>query len=387
MTAQSREQTRFTGALGNENRLKLGTFSTNLEYGGAITTLPGTLRANWEQVKRVAQMADRMGLEAIVPVARWRGYGGKTNFSGPSFDTFCWAAGLAMATENAHIFSTVHVPTIHPIVAAKQLTTVDHISGGRSVLNVVGGWFRPELEMFGRNYFLEHDRRYDLAEEWTKVLINLWTCTDEFDFEGEFFHIKGGYSEPKPFQKPRPPIMNAGGSDRGRRFAAEFADMLYIHVKDDSDIMSAKAQVDAIKNLAREFNRTVQVWTQCYCVCRDTEKEARDYWNYYVHELGDYEAADNLMHYIGLESAVLGKDWERARDRFISGWGGVELVGTPEQIFERLRLIAEAGCDGTLLMFPIWEEGLIQFRDKVLPLLERAGLRTPYVPPSKSWPR
>ncbi len=98
--------------------------------------------------------------------------------------------------------------------------------------------------------------------------------------------------------------------------------------------------------------------------------------------LGDYEAADNLMHYIGLESAVLGKDWERARDRFISGWGGVELVGTPEQIIERLSLIAETGYDGTLLMFPIWEAGLAQFRDKVMPLLEQAGLRKPYVPPA-----
>jgi alkanesulfonate monooxygenase SsuD/methylene tetrahydromethanopterin reductase-like flavin-dependent oxidoreductase (luciferase family) len=85
-----------------------------------------------------------------------------------------------------------------------------------------------------------------------------------------------------------------------------------------------------------------------------------------------------------LESAVLGKDWERARDRFISGWGGVELVGTPEQIVERLSLIAETGCDGTLLMFPIWEEGLVQFRDKVMPLLEQAGLRKPYVSPSRS---
>ena len=114
----------------------------------------------------IARLADAMGLELFVPVARWRGYGGSTNYASASFDTFCWAAGLAMATRNAFIFSTCHVPTLHPIVAAKQLTTIDHISGGRAGINTVGGWFRPELEMFGRP-LLEHDRRYDLAEEWT----------------------------------------------------------------------------------------------------------------------------------------------------------------------------------------------------------------------------
>jgi alkanesulfonate monooxygenase SsuD/methylene tetrahydromethanopterin reductase-like flavin-dependent oxidoreductase (luciferase family) len=118
--------TAFTGALGNSNRLKLGTFSTNVAYGGFITTLEGTLRADWSEMKRVAELTDRMGLEAIISVARWKGYGGTTNFSGPSFDTFCWAAGVAAATEYAHVFTTVHVPTIHPIVAAKQLTTIDH---------------------------------------------------------------------------------------------------------------------------------------------------------------------------------------------------------------------------------------------------------------------
>jgi alkanesulfonate monooxygenase SsuD/methylene tetrahydromethanopterin reductase-like flavin-dependent oxidoreductase (luciferase family) len=370
----------FTGALANANRLKLGTFSTNLEHGGFITSLPGTLKAHWPQVRHVAELVDAMGLELIVPVARWKGYGGRIDYSGPSFDTFCWAAGLASATEYPHIFSTVHVPTMHPIVAAKQLTTIDHISGGRTGLNVVGGWYRPELEMFGPNYFLEHDRRYDLAEEWVQVITQLWTADGEFDYDGEFFQIRGGYSEPKPVQRPTPPIMNAGGSPRGQRFAAQYSDMIYIHVQDDTDLRTAKDQVDRVKTLAHdEFGRDVQVWTQSFVVCRETEREALDFWNHYVRELGDFEAADNLMHFLGLESAVLGADWERARDRFVSGWGGTEMMGTPEQLVERFVQLADAGLDGTLLLFPIWEEGLEQFGEQVLPLLEQAGLREPYV--------
>lgn len=372
----------LTGALGNENRLKLGTFSTNCEGGGAITTLPGTLRARWDEVSRVARTADRMGMELFVPVSRWKGLGGKTNFNNASFDTFAWAAGLAAVTEQAFIFSTCHVPTIHPIVAAKQLMTIDHISGGRAGLNVVGGWFRPELEMFGRP-MLEHDKRYEMADEWTHILRELYTNEQEFDFSGEFFQIKGGVAEPKPLQKPYPPIMNAGGSTRGMQYAAQYADMAYIMVKED-DKETAAAQVNAFKQLAREqFNRTMQVWTYGFVVCRDTEKEAQEFLTRYTEALGDFEAADNLMHYLGMESGVLGAGaYEHYRSRFMAGWGGLPLVGTPEQIVERLQMVSDVGCEGCLLLWPQWDEGLAQWDSKVMPLLEQAGLRKPYTAPT-----
>ena len=72
-------------------------------------------------------------------MARWRGFGGATNFNGACYETFTWAAGVGGATEHATVFATSHVPTIHPIVAAKQATTIDHISNGRFALNLVMG--------------------------------------------------------------------------------------------------------------------------------------------------------------------------------------------------------------------------------------------------------
>jgi FMNH2-dependent dimethyl sulfone monooxygenase len=374
-------QPALTGALGNHNRLKLGTFSTNLHGGGAITALPGILTPTWPEVADIGRLADGMGLELFVPVARWRGYGGATNYASASFDTFCWAAGLAGVTTHASIFSTCHVPTMHPIVAAKQLTTIDHISNGRAGLNTVGGWFRPELEMFGRP-LLEHDRRYDMADEWTEILLRLWTESKGFDVDGEFFTVKDAISDPKPVQRPRPPLMNAGGSGRGREYAARFADIAFIHVQDDTDLLSAGRQVEQLKSLAREkYGRELQVWTQGYVICADTDREARAFWTHYVKELGDLEAANQLMHYIGVESAVLGEqNFDRARDRFMSGWGGVDLVGSPQTIAGRLGELSQAGCDGCLLLTPRWQEGLSTFRDRVLPLLEAAQLREPFRP-------
>ena len=123
----------------SERALRLGTFGQNLQQGCAITSIDGTLEATWPSTLEVARMGDRMGFEALVSVGRWRGFGGQTDFNGAGFEPFTWAAGIGSATEQAGVFSTSHVPTIHPILAAKQGMTVDHISGGRFALNVVTG--------------------------------------------------------------------------------------------------------------------------------------------------------------------------------------------------------------------------------------------------------
>ena len=96
---------------------------------------------------------------------------------------------------------TSHVPTVHPILAAKQGTTIDHITNGRFALNIVCGWFKPELEMFGAP-IMQHDIRYDYAAEWVEILKLLWTSEEEFDYDGKYLQVKKGFSQPKPIQEP-----------------------------------------------------------------------------------------------------------------------------------------------------------------------------------------
>src|ERR1700760_1450622 len=151
----------------------------------------------------VARRADQMGFEMLVPIARWRGFGGSTDFNGECFETYTWAAGLANETEQIQLFATSHVPTVHPIVAAKMATTVDHISGGRFGLNLVMGWFGPEMEMFGGKQ-REHDERYRFGDEWLRLVTQLWEREEPFDFDGDFFTIHGAQAHPKPLQQPRP---------------------------------------------------------------------------------------------------------------------------------------------------------------------------------------
>ena len=138
-----------THPLKGPNRFKLGVFSTNADGGLAITTVPERWRARWDDNLNAVGIADRAGLEFVLPIARWRGFGGKTHVREWSFETFTWAAGLASATQQIGLFMTVHVPLVHPVYAAKALATVDHISHGRAGLNIVCGWNPDEFAMFG----------------------------------------------------------------------------------------------------------------------------------------------------------------------------------------------------------------------------------------------
>lgn len=372
-----------TNPVFNRNRMKLGTFAMNAEGGTAVTTIDGTWRASWDNNLRVAQLADRVGFEAIVPIARWKGFGGQKNFNGESLETHAWAAGLAASTRYPAVFSTSHVPTIHPVFLAKQSATIDQISGGRYALNVVCGWFPSEMEMFTPS-MMDHDTAYEYAAEWLDIIQRLWTSDEAFDHEGKFFTIKKAFQLPKPLQKPHPPIMQAGNSAVGQRFAAKYADLAFTSLRrvkavgrDPENAEQMRQQIDNLRRLARdEFDRDLQVWTQGYVVCRPTEQEALDFLHYYVVENGDKEAINNLMTTLGMKTQSFDAEFLRAfYFHYAAGWGGYPLVGTPEQIVDELERLADAGLNGILLNWINYEDGLRQWISHVLPLMEQAGLR------------
>src|ERR1700740_2227444 len=106
--ARQQDRREVNPALGSR-KLKLGTFQTNLDSGCVMSDLDGRLDISWPNTVTLAQLADDMEFEALVPVARWRGFGGATDRQGPGFETFTWAAGIAGATQVAGVISTSHV--------------------------------------------------------------------------------------------------------------------------------------------------------------------------------------------------------------------------------------------------------------------------------------
>ena len=365
----------------NDNRLKLGTFGTN-GGGIALTKVEEASEVSWRAAINAGVRADAQGFEAIVPFARWKGYVEEdpVHRTGVAFDCYTWAAAHGQATSHAGIFSTSHVPTIHPLLAAKQCATIDHITAGRFGLNVVAGWNRPELEMFGAP-MREHDERYDQADEWLQIVKRLWTEGEAFDFQGRFYTLQKAISLPHPIQQPIPPIMSAGGSERGQHFASKHADMLFI-ILQSSDVGENRQQIAAIREFARRhYERELQVWSSAYVVQGETQQEAEAFLKYYSIEHGDERAVDGVTRLQGINAQGLPSEvLDSLRNRFKAGMAGYELVGTAEHITARAEAISDAGLDGLLLSWVNYEAGVEAFGAHVLPRLEQAGLRRPYQP-------
>jgi FMNH2-dependent dimethyl sulfone monooxygenase len=362
----------------NDNAFKLGLFGLNVSSACAITSAEDAHQVNWPNMIELAHMADRYGYEALVPVARWKGFGGTTNFNGTNFETYTWAAGLGASTQDISVMTTSHVPTVHPIMAAKQAVTIDHITNGRFALNIVCGWFEPELEMFGAP-IMEHDTRYEYAAEWIEIMKLLWTREDEFDYEGRFLRVKKGFAMPKPIQRPFPPLMNAGGSVKGQHFAAKYADMAFLLMQ-SHETDAIKKQIAAYRELARnEYGREIQIWCSAYVVQGETQKEAEDYLRYYVVDKGDNGAVDNLARIMLGNSDVMPPElMEQFKFHFKAGWGGYPLVGTPDQITQRLVELSSVGLDGVVLSWVDFKSGMEMWNREVMPRLEQAGIRKPF---------
>jgi FMNH2-dependent dimethyl sulfone monooxygenase len=267
------------------------------------------------------------------------------------------------------------------VLAAKMSATADHVSGGRFGINVVAGWYTAELSMFGLTQ-RDHDERYEVADEWTEALKQLWTVEGESDFKGRFFDIPAGVMEPKPLQKPYPTIMNAGTSPAGRNFAAKHSDVIFAGL---TNFETAPKQIQEIKQLARdEHDRDIRVFGRGHIVCRDTEKEAKEYYDYVHRQVADYAGAANVTGISKQHSQST--DWSieerKILEGMISGFWGIPMVGTPEQVVEQMLALHEAGADGIALSFVDYFEGLDRMEEQILPLLREAGVRAPAAAPT-----
>ena len=352
------------------NRFKLGVFSSNADGGLAITDVPERWRARWDDNLAAVGIADRAGLEFFLPIARWRGFGGKNQVREWSFETFTWAAGLAAVTSRIGLFMTVHVPLVHPVYAAKALATVDHISGGRAGLNIVCGWNPDEFAMFGVKL---GDDAYGQAGEWIDIVERCYGADQPFDFTGKHYALKGVVSRPASLQVPRPVTMNAAFGAPGRDFAARHCDFLFSTF---SDIDDGHKHITDIRDRARRQGREVGIYTVCHVVARETQREADEYYERYAVTEADHEAVDNHMNQKKEFANSHDKDaFELYRKRFAGGAGSYPLVGTPEKIVEDLVRIADEGYAGAALTFVNYTYELPFFCDRVLPLLKQAGLR------------
>jgi dimethylsulfone monooxygenase len=351
----------------DQNKFKLGLFAQNCSGGLTMTKAPEHWDASWDNNLIAARLADDAGLEFLLPVGRWHGYGGETDTEGTSFETLTWASGLLAATRDISVFGTLHVAFVNPVFAAKQVVTAHHIGAGRFGLNLVSGWNAGEFEMFGVA-LNEHDERYAYTEEWLTIVKRLWSETEPFDFSGKFFNLKGVIAKPKPFGDRRPLLISAGNSRGGRDFAARNADCLFMTI---IDLDALESEVMALRG---NFPN-VGIYASGHVMCRPTRKEAEDYYHYIVHEMGDWEAAEHaaIIRTKGRETPF--KALQQLKERLISGLGTYPVIGSYDDVAHSFLRMSDAGLDGMAIGLVNYTNDLGPLRAEVLPRMQRLGLR------------
>ncbi len=364
------------------NRFKLGIFSANCDGGLTMSLAPERWKADWDDIAAMTRIADDAGIEFILPVAKWRGYQGQANIYGKSFETLTHGAALGAITKKIAIFSTVHVPLVTPAFGAKAIATIDHVTHGRAGLNIVCGWNQAEFDLHGVT--IDPDTRYDHGQEWFDVWSRLLAGGPEFDFDGQYFHLKRLKTDPVSVQRPRPPVMSAGFSPRGRDFAARSADVLFLNVTDLDQVPALLADVSA--HMGR-YNRSISVYTMGHVVCRPTRQEAEDYYHYFAEEMADTEGQGYYRTNRGTTVKV--GDTEVARPfanrlnrkfglRFDGAYPGVfPFVGTPDEIAAEMAAMSATGLAGCTVAFVDYLREIPYFVQEVLPRLERLGVRQP----------
>jgi alkanesulfonate monooxygenase SsuD/methylene tetrahydromethanopterin reductase-like flavin-dependent oxidoreductase (luciferase family) len=360
-------------SLYSRNTLKLGLFGANCSSGRAVTMVPERWSGSWADCLRLARMADAAGIEFMLPVGRWKGYGGDSDYQGKTLETVTWAAGLLAATERLTVFGTVHAPLIHPLIAAKQFVTADHIGEGRFGLNVVCGWNEDEFAMFGAT-MREHAARYDYAQEWLDAIKLAWSDVEDFDFSGDYIRLQQARAKPKPLGGGRPIVMNAGASAAGQAFAIRNCDALF-SMTPKGRLEEFAAHVARVKASARAQGRELDVYTVAVVTCRATQREAEAYYRHCVIDNADWAAVDRIMAMRGVTPQTHPEDFAERRYHQANGMGGVPVVGDADTVARDLAALAAAGARGIALSFVNYADELPYFCDTVLPRLARMGLR------------
>lgn len=347
--------------------LKLGIFMPNCSNMPCISThKPNPEDWRFDENVRIARAAEDAGFDFLFPVSRWWGFGGETNFLGTSLETMTWASGLLVATERIQIFSTVHVPVFNPVVVAKMGATLDHISAGRWGINIVSGWNTAEFHMMGVDV-LDHGTRYQRTSDFIRILKGLWTEEPgTFDYDCEWYKIRGGYVRPQPVKKPHPPIVNAGSSDDARNTVAELCDWAFMSPPTLEGCRDVAAD---FKRRAADFGREVRCAAAVIVLCRETEAEALRERDLIIENI-DWTAVNNWSEELGIQS---GSFDEHTLEMLALGAGSLPVIGTPDQVAAELHQLHQSGVDGVLMSYPDYYEDTVSFGRDVVPRLRALG--------------
>jgi len=258
----------------------------------------------------------------------------------------------------------------HPGVVAKMGATIDFLSKGRFCLNIVSGWFKKEFTVYGEPW-LDHDERYRRSEEFIQVLKGLWT-EENFHFKGDFYRINGGWVKPKPISMPHPEIFQGGNSKAARQMTARVADWYFMN---GDTLEGAHAQIEEVSALAQVVGRKVKFGLNAFVIVRDTEAEAQAVLQEIIAHANPtvVEGFAESVKFAGASTREKQGMWVNStfedliqyNDGFKTG-----LIGTADQVADRIRQYYEIGIDLMLCGFLHFTDDLPAFGRTVIPAVK-----------------
>lgn len=344
--------------------IKFAYWVPNVSGGLVISSIEQRTSWDVDYNRKLAQIAEKAGFDYALSQIRFTaGYGADNQHESVSF-----SQALLAATEKLKVIAAILPGPWHPAVVAKQIATISHVSDARVAVNIVSGWFRGEFTAIGEPW-LDHDERYRRSEEFIRALKGIWT-EDNFTFRGDFYRFSDYTMKPKPLD-PLPEIFQGGSSRAARDMAARVSDWYFTNGNTPEGLA---AQVEDIRAKAAANGHKVKIGINAFAIARQTEAEAQAVLDEIVSK-----AIPDAVHGFAHEVKNAGKaspegegNWAKSsfndlvqyNDGFRSN-----LIGTPEQIAERILALKDAGADLILLGFLHFQEEVEYFGKNVLPIV------------------
>lgn len=349
--------------------MQVGVFLPINNNGWLISTTSPQYLPSFDLNHAIVERAERYGFDFALSMIKLHGFGGASKFWDYGLESFTLMAGLASVTRRIQLFASVAVLTMPPPIAARMAVTIDSISHGRFGVNIVSGWQEAEYTQMGIWPGAAHfARRYEYCTEYVQVIRELWE-TGQSDFRGSFFQMHDCRLLPRPSR--RLPIICAGQSDKGTRFAAEHGDYNFCVGFGVNQPNSVAPSIARLVKAAEETGRDVGALVMTMVIAEETDEAAIAKWQLYC-EGADHEALAWRDRAAGADP---NKDpYAQPNRHRMQGAGsptnqGV-MVGSYATVARLLDEMSEIpGLRGVMLTFDEFVSGMDKFGQHIQPLM------------------
>jgi F420-dependent oxidoreductase-like protein len=267
----------------------------------------------WAKVVATAQLAEQLGYDSL-----WV-YDHFHNVPTPAHETMfeCWTtlAAVSQRTSTIKLGQMVSCALYRePALVAKITSNIDVMSNGRLIWGIGAGWYENEFNGYGYPFPRAADR-IRMLRETVEIVTAMWSRPD-VDYDGRHYQLKGAQCDPKPVQKPRPQVLIGGGGEQLLlRVVARLADASNFGGKPDEFAHKTQVLTEHCRAVGRDYDSIQKTWSPAVLI-RETETEIA--------------AMASLS----------------SRNEPFDSWVAGNLVGTPEQVAEKIQTYIDMGCTG-----------------------------------------